>query len=81
MTARSDADAEEWRKRNEITVVGNGVPKPCMSFEEASMPTYVLDEVMKLGFPSPTPIQSQGWPMALLGRDMVSEVEFEFELS
>ncbi len=23
------------------------------------------------GFATPTPIQSQGWPMALLGRDMV----------
>jgi ATP-dependent RNA helicase DDX5/DBP2 len=23
------------------------------------------------GFAAPTPIQSQGWPMALLGRDMV----------
>jgi len=35
------------------------------------MPEYILSEVMKLGFSSPTPIQSQGWPMALLGRDMV----------
>lgn len=35
------------------------------------MPEYVLKEVMKQGFSAPTPIQSQGWPMALLGRDMV----------
>lgn len=35
------------------------------------MPEYVLREVMKQGFSAPTPIQSQGWPMALLGRDMV----------
>jgi ATP-dependent RNA helicase DDX5/DBP2 len=42
-----------------------------MTFEEASMPAYVLDEVLKCGFNKPTPIQSQGWPMALLGRDMV----------
>ncbi|CAM9501481.1 unnamed protein product [Ectocarpus sp. 8 AP-2014] len=42
-----------------------------MTFEEASMPEYVLREVLKQGFPKPTPIQSQGWPMALLGRDMV----------
>lgn len=32
---------------------------------------YVLDEVMRLGFKNPTPIQCQGWPMALSGRDMV----------
>lgn len=26
---------------------------------------------MRLGFQKPTPIQCQGWPMALSGRDMV----------
>lgn len=35
------------------------------------MPEYVLREVLKQGFDKPTPIQSQGWPMALLGRDMI----------
>lgn len=35
------------------------------------MPEYVLKEVLKQGFDKPTPIQSQGWPMALLGRDMI----------
>ena len=32
---------------------------------------YVLEEVTKAGFTEPTPIQAQGWPMALLGRDLV----------
>ena len=36
---------------------------------------YVLTEVMKAGFTEPTPIQSQGWPMALLGRDLVGLAE------
>jgi ATP-dependent RNA helicase DDX5/DBP2 len=66
-----EEDAEAWRKSVEITISGRGVPKPCMTFEEASMPSYVQDEVLKCGFDKPTPIQSQGWPMALLGRDMV----------
>ena len=35
------------------------------------MPEYVHKEVVKQGFKAPTPIQSQGWPMALLGRDMI----------
>lgn len=35
------------------------------------MPEYVLKEVLKQGFTQPSPIQSQGWPMALLGRDMI----------
>lgn len=36
---------------------------------------YVLVEVNKAGFSQPTPIQSQGWPMALLGRDLVGLAE------
>ncbi len=36
---------------------------------------YVLEEVTKAGFTEPTPIQAQGWPMALLGRDLVGLAE------
>ena len=71
MTKRSEAEAQDWRRAHDITINGEGIPKPTLTFEEASMPQYVLDEVLKCGFPTPTPIQSQGWPMALLGRDMV----------
>ena len=71
VTQRPEEHAREWRNRHGIVVEGEGVPKPCMTFEEASMPSYVQDEVLKCGFSSPTPIQSQGWPMALLGRDMI----------
>ena len=52
-------------------VTGEGVPKPCLTFDEASMPEYILSEVKKCGFDKPTPIQSQGWPMALKGKNMV----------
>lgn len=71
VTKRSEAEAEAWRKDKGIVINGQGVPKPCLTFEEASMPEYVLSEVMKQGFAAPTPIQSQGWPMALLGKNMV----------
>ena len=69
--ARSDDDAAGWRTNVEISVVGRGIPKPCFTFEEASMPEYVLKEVLQQGFDKPSPIQSQGWPMALHGRDMI----------
>jgi len=71
VSQRSERDADDWRRSNGITVIGKGIPKPVYSFEEASMPQYVLKEVLKQGFTDPTPIQSQGWPMALLGRDMI----------
>ena len=35
----------------------------------------MLTEVKRAGFTQPTPIQSQGWPMALLGRDLVGLAE------
>ena len=35
------------------------------------MPEYILSEVLKCGFSAPTPIQSQGWPMALKGQNTV----------
>lgn len=71
VTKRSDADAEAWRASKQIVIIGEGIPKPVMTFEEASMPEYILGEVLKQGFASPTAIQSQGWPMALKGKNMV----------
>lgn len=71
VTKRPDSEADAWRASKQIVVIGDGVPKPCLTFEEASMPEYVLSEVMKQGFDKPTPIQSQGWPMALKGKNMV----------
>ena len=39
------------------------------------VPDYVLQEVSRAGFVEPTPIQAQGWPMALKGRDLVGIAE------
>ncbi|CAE7840851.1 DBP2, partial [Symbiodinium sp. KB8] len=71
ITARSDAAVSEWRAKHEITCTGAGVPKPVLSFAESPFPEYVLDEIKRAGFQAPTPIQSQGWPMALSGKNMV----------
>ena len=71
----SAAAVEAFRTKHEITISGQGVPNPIMSFEESCFPEYLLAEVYKAGFIKPTPIQSQGWPMALSGRDMVGVAE------
>ncbi|KAI8898558.1 P-loop containing nucleoside triphosphate hydrolase protein [Globomyces pollinis-pini] len=71
VTNRSSKEIDEYRKKHEMNCFGHNIPKPVLSFEEASFPSYVLDEVKQLGFASPTAIQSQGWPMALSGRDVV----------
>lgn len=32
---------------------------------------YVMDVINKMNWTEPTPIQAQGWPLALSGQDMV----------
>ncbi|MCJ1277697.1 ATP-dependent RNA helicase dbp2 [Puttea exsequens] len=75
VSARSERDVEEFRKEKEITVQGRDVPRPVHTFDEAGFPKYVMDEVKAQGFAAPTAIQSQGWPMALSGRDVVGIAE------
>lgn len=71
VTARSDADVAAFRKENEMSCIGKDIPKPITTFDEAGFPDYVLSEVKAQGFPKPTAIQCQGWPMASSGRDMI----------
>lgn len=75
VTARRPEEVEEYRRKKDIHVKGDGVPKPVTTFEEASFPEYVLAEVRRANFAEPTPIQAQGWPMALLGRDLIGLAE------
>ena len=75
MTNRPQRDIDEFRKSNEMAVHGRNIPRPVETFDEASFPQYVLTEVKSQGFDRPTSIQSQGWPMALSGRDVVGIAE------
>uniref|UniRef100_A0A8C4PZ88 RNA helicase n=1 Tax=Eptatretus burgeri TaxID=7764 RepID=A0A8C4PZ88_EPTBU len=68
---RSMAEIEDYRKRRDIKVKGTESPKPVFYFHEAGFPAYVIDVITRQNFKEPTPIQSQGWPLALGGRDMV----------
>ncbi|KAI3785800.1 hypothetical protein L1987_44925 [Smallanthus sonchifolius] len=71
----TDHEVAIYRGRREITVEGNDVPKPVRMFHEAGFPGYCLEVISRLGFHEPTPIQSQGWPMALKGRDLIGIAE------
>ncbi|RSL48225.1 ATP-dependent RNA helicase DBP2 [Fusarium sp. AF-6] len=72
---RTDAEVDAFRRKHQMTIAGSDVPKPVETFDEAGFPRYVMDEVKAQGFPAPTAIQSQGWPMALSGRDVVGIAE------
>ncbi|CAA0820933.1 DEAD-box ATP-dependent RNA helicase 30 [Striga hermonthica] len=73
--AMSEHEVMMYRARREITVEGHDVPKPVRMFHEANFPGYCLEVISRLGFVEPTPIQSQGWPMALSGRDLIGIAE------
>ncbi|KAK9460841.1 P-loop containing nucleoside triphosphate hydrolase protein [Lipomyces oligophaga] len=75
VTARSEREVQKFRDEKKMSVSGNDVPKPVETFDEAGFPAYVLSEVKAQGFSAPTAIQSQGWPMALSGRDLVGIAE------
>jgi ATP-dependent RNA helicase DDX5/DBP2 len=75
VTHRSEAEVAKFRAQHQISVQGRDVPRPVETFDEAGFPAYVMSEVKAQGFPAPTAIQSQGWPMALSGRDVVGIAE------
>eukprot|EP01083_Nonionella_stella_P058194 152515_1 len=59
----------EWRKKNNIAVMGNNAPYPIHSFEEARFPPCIVDKLKRAGFKHPTAIQSQVWPILTTGRN------------
>jgi len=64
--------ADAFREKNEITIQrGENIPAPIINFEEGGFPDYVMREIVNKGFDKPTAIQSQGWPIALSGYDLV----------
>ncbi|KAJ6795584.1 ATP-dependent RNA helicase-like protein DB10 [Iris pallida] len=76
MAGRSDfiniSGSDAYCKHHEITAVGDNVPAPFTSFEATGFPPEILREIHSAGFPSPTPIQAQTWPIALQSRDIVA---------
>lgn len=47
----------------------------CLIMYSIGMLDHCLEAIAKLGFVEPTPIQAQGWPMALTGRDLIGIAE------
>ncbi|XP_028909267.1 probable ATP-dependent RNA helicase DDX41 [Ornithorhynchus anatinus] len=67
----SEARHDRVRKKYHILVEGEGIPPPIKSFREMKFPAAVLRGLKKKGIHHPTPIQIQGIPTILSGRDMI----------
>uniref|UniRef100_A0A673BAC3 RNA helicase n=1 Tax=Sphaeramia orbicularis TaxID=375764 RepID=A0A673BAC3_9TELE len=68
---KSMQEVEQYRRAKTITLKGRECPNPITKFHEATFPSYVMDVITKQNWTEPTPIQAQGWPLALSGKDMV----------
>jgi ATP-dependent RNA helicase DDX5/DBP2 len=55
-----------------LQVQGRDIPRPVTAFDEIGFPDYLMTTIKAQGFPAPTSIQCQAWPMALSGRDVVA---------
>lgn len=66
-----DSAHDAVREAHLIHAEGNNVPPPCVAFAEMKLPPPVLAELSARGIIQPTPIQMQGLPAALAGRDMI----------
>ncbi|KAI9009493.1 P-loop containing nucleoside triphosphate hydrolase protein [Gaertneriomyces semiglobifer] len=67
----TETDVRAYRKEHNMTLTGSNIPKPMLEFKTANFPAPVLQMLASKGFASPTPIQAQGFPMALSGRNVV----------
>jgi len=54
-----------------IKVKGKNVPKPVKTWSQCGVSQKVLDIMKKNGYEKPTPIQAQGIPIVMSGRDMI----------
>ncbi|XP_024865201.1 probable ATP-dependent RNA helicase DDX43 isoform X2 [Kryptolebias marmoratus] len=74
-------EVREWRKQNNNIFVDDlmeaekkrPIPSPCLTFLDA-FENYpeIMENIERVGFVKPTPIQSQAWPVLLSGEDLIA---------
>ncbi|KAL3030369.1 hypothetical protein AAZX31_03G216600 [Glycine max] len=67
----SKKECDLIRKQWHIIVDGGDIPPPIKNFKDMRFPEPVLKKLKAKGIVQPTPIQVQGLPVILSGRDMI----------
>ncbi|EFJ07913.1 hypothetical protein SELMODRAFT_132834 [Selaginella moellendorffii] len=67
----SEAECDEIRKQWHILVEGEEIPPPIKNFKDMRFPDPILRKLKEKSITRPTPIQVQGLPVILSGRDMI----------
>ena len=68
---RTPEENDLTRAKFGIDVDGEDLPPVCNSFPEMKFPTSIINAMKKKGILLPTPIQMQGIPAVLSGRDII----------
>lgn len=72
VAARTVPEIRQLLSEHEITVTGKQpISKPIATFDEASLPNYILQVLQGSDIKEPTSIQKIGLPAALSGRDII----------
>ncbi|KAK3013313.1 hypothetical protein RJ639_008075 [Escallonia herrerae] len=67
----SEKACDAIRKQWHIIVEGEDIPPPIKNFKDMRFPEPILKKLKAKGIVQPTPIQVQGLPVILSGRDMI----------
>lgn len=67
----SEKERDEIRRQWHILVEGDDIPPPIKNFKDMRFPEPILKKLKTKGITRPTPIQVQGLPVILSGRDMI----------
>ncbi|XP_054167118.1 ATP-dependent RNA helicase abstrakt-like [Oppia nitens] len=62
---------EALRQKYRILVEGEDIPEPIKTFKEMKFPKSIINALKKKKITKPSPIQMQGLPAVLSGRDMI----------
>ncbi|KAH8929868.1 P-loop containing nucleoside triphosphate hydrolase protein [Atractiella rhizophila] len=68
---RSEAENQRIRDKHHIDADGNNIPPPIPRFEDMRLPTPIFSYLKQKNIKAPTPIQLQGLPVAMSGRDLI----------
>uniref|UniRef100_A0A8C1MYQ8 ATP-dependent RNA helicase DDX42 n=1 Tax=Cyprinus carpio TaxID=7962 RepID=A0A8C1MYQ8_CYPCA len=71
LSSLTEAGVVELRKKLNLKVSGAVPPKPATSFAHFGFDEQLMHQIRKSEYTQPTPIQCQGVPIALGGRDMI----------
>uniref|UniRef100_A0A673IMB4 ATP-dependent RNA helicase DDX42 n=1 Tax=Sinocyclocheilus rhinocerous TaxID=307959 RepID=A0A673IMB4_9TELE len=71
LSSLTEAGVVELRMKLNLKVSGAVPPKPATSFAHFGFDEQLMHQIRKSEYTQPTPIQCQGVPIALSGRDMI----------